>query len=158
MAVKIRVVSRDGKQSELASAASSCKRGVAGKAFDRRVREIAPEIIARQQEGCVTARQLEGSLHADGVLNVKGRRWQHRCLYRVLKRGLELGMDFILRSKSQAARERKPDYRSRAEKVAGREARFAKLLASSPGLKAQFDAVITSPILLLSGEGDGGAP
>lgn len=157
MVVKIRTLSRK-PELQAGVRTSNGKRGPAGDAFDRRVHEIAPTIIAQQKQGCVSGRQLEASFAADGILNWKCRRWDHRTLYRVLKRGKELGLAFILRTRSQAAMERKPDYRTPTEKRAGREALFAEYLAKNPSMQAEFDAVPIASVSANSLSGSGNAP
>lgn len=112
-------------------------------ALDQRVRRNAPDFLKLQEAGLISARQIADSLNENGIKNAAGKPWAAKTIYRMLKRGKQLGLPFALRSPSQAATERIPDYSSRAWKRTQRDAAFATLAAklSSHG---ESDPLVTA--------------
>lgn len=136
---------RHGRDRPVASAGSAdVERGTRGLAFDREIRRMAQEIIDRQAKGILTSRALAESLATAGLVNSRGRAWSESSISRMLRRGKVLGFPFILRSRSAAACERKPDFRSKEFKRAERERLFRALLGRSAEAEGASDAVLTS--------------
>ena len=70
---------------------------------DEAIRQVAEEILMRQQRGIVTARDLAKSLNQDGISRPGGNPWNPTLLYHILRRGKDMGFQFVLRSRSEAA-------------------------------------------------------
>ena len=88
-------------------------RGGSGVAFDRRVRAYAQLLLDKQAAGYVTSRELEAVLNEEGAPSPRGPKWSEATIYRMLKRGGELGIPFKRRGRSEAASRRKVIRRSK---------------------------------------------
>jgi hypothetical protein len=100
--------------------------------FENEVRRYAQEFISRQQAGYITSRDLSAKLNEDDVRSKDGKPWSESKVSRMIRRGHELGLPFIRRTRSEAASVRRL-YPPRAD-------------PSKPG---QIDAGIIAPSLML---------
>jgi hypothetical protein len=119
-------------------------RGPRGIAFDREVRAIAPEIIRRQASGIIIARDVAKSLNDDGVPKANGASWSEAVVFRMLRRGSELGLPFCRRSRNEAASLRRVLRRSQDEIASERRADLGRLLAILRKADTQSDSAITA--------------
>ncbi|MBU0658708.1 MAG: hypothetical protein KKF15_07970 [Alphaproteobacteria bacterium] len=113
-------------------------------ALDRRVRQFAQHLIARQERGIITSRDLAASLNLDGVLNPSGKLWAHRTVFRMLKRGREIDLPFVVWSRSEAASRRRVVRRSKYEIEAELRAKRAAAEKRRCMREGKTDAAIIS--------------
>lgn len=108
-------------------------------ALDRRVMRFAGELIALQNAGLLTSREIAESFNRDGIPNPFGRRWAEKTVFRMLVRGRNMGLPLIVRSRSEAAQARRPNYSSRTYQREQSD-RACRAVRETP----ETDAVITS--------------
>lgn len=81
-------------------------RGNRGRGFDRHVLYAAPYILALQEKGLRSTRDLARALNELGLEAPSGSSWSYGVMHRVLERGAALDLFLPLRSASAAARQR----------------------------------------------------
>ena len=112
--------------------------------FDNEVCRYAQAFIDRQRAGFIISRDLTAKLNADGVRSKNGKPWSESKVFRMLRRGVELRIPFILRSRSEAASIRRVRRRSAGEIAASRSGPMPELSEA-----AQTDAGMIAPGLML---------
>lgn len=125
-------------------------RGGRGKAFDREIRECAHMLLSAQAEGHIDSRAIADALNRQGLKTLRGSDWSDAVVYRMLKRGREIGIPFIRHGRSEAASKRKVHRRSKFEIEAARRQAFAKIasvVANGNDRADQSDAATISPSL-----------
>jgi hypothetical protein len=127
------------------------RRGNRGVGFDKRIRQYAPMITDLQENGYVHSRALAAELNRRAVPSPSGGQWSDASLYRMMKRALELGIQFKRRGRSEAASRRRVLRRSKDAIETQRRADFQTM--SQLFLKPQVpsDAGMTA-VNLATGE------
>ena len=74
--------------------------------YNMKVRHYAPDFQALQDSGYVSVSAMCQYLNSNCQFNSKGKPWAESTIYGMLKRGKELGIPLILRSRSEAASSR----------------------------------------------------
>ena len=124
------------------------RRGNRGRAFDRTVLKFAGLITELQASGYVNSRELAAELNRRNIPSPSGGQWSDAPIFRMMKRGVELGLPFKRRDRSYAASRRKVIRRSKDVIQAEMNAGTRSLVQALAALRDQTDAGTTASLLL----------
>ena len=71
--------------------------------YNKMVRAIAPTLVALQGKGYVSAAQIAEALGSTTIRTSKGKPYAESTIFGILKRGRELGLPLVIRTRSEAA-------------------------------------------------------
>jgi hypothetical protein len=71
--------------------------------YERKVREIAPMLIALQNKGYISAAHLAEALREIGVRTDRDKPYAESTIFGMVRRGKQLGLPLLRRTRSEAA-------------------------------------------------------
>lgn len=130
------------------------KRGNRAIGLDNAISKFADQILDLQAKKHVNSRELAAELNRLEIPSPSGRKWSDARVFRMLRRGVELGIPFKRRDRSDAATRRKVHRRSKEVIDAEKRAGFQLILGMLKASAAPNEAPTTALVLLRKAKTD----